>query len=117
MSFCFCKTKRLLSSNDYKVVFDHPTKKIHTEHFLLFVYKSDKHFARLGLAITKKKIKHAVDRNYIKRCTREAFRLAQHDLPFVDCVLVVKRHPHQDSLIFREINTLFARLSDLQLDG
>lgn len=110
MSFCFGKTQRLLTSSDYKAVFDQPTKKIHSEHFLLFIRKNDKDHARLGLAITKKKLKHAVDRNRVKRCTKEVFRLNQHKLPLVDCVLIAKKSP-ANGAIFAEINTLFLKLS------
>jgi ribonuclease P protein component len=45
---------------------------------------------RLGLAIAKKRVKLAVQRNRIKRVVRESFRLNQHDLPPIDMVVMVK---------------------------
>ena len=46
---------------------------------------------RLGLVIAKKNIKHAVQRNRIKRLVREAFRHFQHELPAIDCVFLTRR--------------------------
>ncbi|MEY8215135.1 MAG: ribonuclease P protein component, partial [Colwellia sp.] len=45
---------------------------------------------RLGLAIAKKRVKLAVQRNRIKRIIRESFRLNQHELPPIDMVVMVK---------------------------
>ncbi|WP_066804462.1 ribonuclease P protein component [Moraxella oblonga] len=89
-TFSLTKTKRLLAPSEFKAVFDNPIKKIHSTHCLLFVADTGQLHARLGLAITKKKLKKAVDRNLVKRHAREVFRLNQHDFPPVDCVLIVK---------------------------
>ena len=48
-------------------------------------------FARLGLAITKKKTKRAVDRNRLKRLIRESFRMHQHLLAGLDLVVMNQR--------------------------
>ena len=58
---------------------------------LQFIVKQNKlDTPRLGLAISKKQIPHAVDRNKIKRLCRESFRL--HDeLGNVDVVIMAKR--------------------------
>jgi ribonuclease P protein component len=47
--------------------------------------------ARLGLAIPKKNIKKAVDRNKLKRFVRESFRTNQQNLGGFDVVVLVKR--------------------------
>lgn len=86
----FDKTQRLLTPSAFKVVFDAPIKKIHSKHLLLFVANTNQPHARLGLAITKKKLKKAVDRNTLKRHTRQIFRQKAQTLPCYDCVLIVK---------------------------
>jgi len=43
---------------------------------------------RLGLIISKKSIKRAVDRNRVKRTTRESFRLCQGRLSGLDVVIM-----------------------------
>ncbi len=42
--------------------------------------------ARLGLAIAKKSVPHATDRNRIKRLIRDDFRRHRQQLPIVDLV-------------------------------
>lgn len=46
----------------------------------LFVAKQSKTPAKFAVSVPKKKFKHAVDRNRIKRLTREAYRLNKHML-------------------------------------
>ena len=45
---------------------------------------------RLGLAIAKRYVKLAKDRNRIKRLTRESFRLNQHKLAGLDFVVMAR---------------------------
>jgi len=51
---------------------------------------NDQGHPRLGLAISKKNAKRAVDRNRIKRIIRESFRQNQIRLPAVDLVVMAK---------------------------
>ena len=46
--------------------------------------------ARLGLAVAKKRLKRAVDRNRIKRLIRESFRQQRDRLKGLDIVVLVK---------------------------
>lgn len=107
----FTKSQRLLTAADFKSVFDAPIKKIHTPHLLLFIGKSDKPTARLGLAITKKKLKSAVDRNRIKRLTREAFRKHCGKMGAIDLVLIVKVGYDRKFDISIEVDELFSKLN------
>jgi len=46
--------------------------------------------ARLGLAISKRVSKRAVERNRIKRLLRESFRRVRHQLPAVDLMVMAR---------------------------
>lgn len=46
--------------------------------------------ARLGLAISKRVSKRAVERNRIKRLVRESFRRVRHQLPPVDLMVMAR---------------------------
>jgi ribonuclease P protein component len=45
----------------------------------------------LGLAIAKKSLRLAVERNRVKRIVRESFRLNQHGLTGVDIVVLSRK--------------------------
>ena len=113
--FCFTKAQRLLSPNDFKRVFDNPIKKIHAEHLLLFVQTDipEQTPARLGLAITKKKVKLAVMRNRLKRLTREHFRHTAPTLGAVDVVLIVKKNYTKETDLHGELTHIFEKLAML----
>ena len=108
--FKFDKSQRLLTPKDFKAMSGRHTEtgedqsqhvvvfKIHQPNLLFFVKvvlaDTQKQAAvnRLGLAITKKKVKRAHERNRIKRLTREHFRLHQHQLNAqVDILLTIKQ--------------------------
>ena len=73
--------------------------------------------ARLGLAISKRVSKRAVDRNRIKRVIRESFRHARLDLPAVD-ILVMARESARDAdlaTLRDELTRLWKKLSTLKV--
>lgn len=86
--FSFKKTQRLLTKNDYNHVFEQ-AKKIATPGFIILFRENEFSYARLGLAISKKMIAKAHDRNRIKRLLREGFR--QKTLPAVDLVFLARQ--------------------------
>jgi ribonuclease P protein component len=78
----------LVKKSDYDHVFTQ-AKKMVTPDFVILYRENLKGEARLGLAISKKIIAKAHDRNRIKRAVRETFR--KRTLPAVD-IIVLARH-------------------------
>jgi ribonuclease P protein component len=57
----------------------------------LLAIKNELDHPRLGLAIAKKNVKKAVDRNVIKRAVRENFRKQQQNLGNIDIVVLARK--------------------------
>jgi ribonuclease P protein component len=100
VTYEFNRESRLLTPGQFQAVFAKPLRFGSSHITILVTPNSDNN--RLGLAIAKKRVKLAVQRNRIKRQIRESFRLNQHNLPFVDIVVMVKSGT--DKLENKEIN-------------
>ena len=87
--FGFQRRLRIISPSDYQRVFAKPIKS-GSKAFTVLATPNDLSQPRLGLAIAKKHIRRAVDRNRIKRQIRESFRLYKATLPAVDVVVLAK---------------------------
>ena len=85
----FPRHARLLRPAEFSQVFKQPIR-TSDRLFTILAIRNKETQARLGLAISKKHAKRAVDRNRIKRLIRESFRLHQHALPAVDLVVMAK---------------------------
>ena len=90
--YCFDKSRRLLNHADYDSVFQHP-KKYPTLYFLVLYRRNTVGHARLGLALSKKMIAKAHDRNRLKRLLRESFRTTT--LPDVDVIFLARKGVHR----------------------
>lgn len=108
----FTKAQRLLTPSTFKAVFDAPETKLHQKHLMAFVRSNECESARLGMAITKRKVPTAVARNTIKRHIRESFRLQCSTLKNKDIVFIVKIPTKNLSTIEmkKEINNIFNKL-------
>ncbi|MFC5438466.1 MULTISPECIES: ribonuclease P protein component [Rhodanobacter] len=68
--------------------------------------------ARLGLAISKRVSKRAVERNRIKRLLRESFRRVRHQLPSVDLMVMAREQAANvpGPQLLAEIDVLWKKL-------
>lgn len=85
----FGRDLRLLKPSEYKRVFDGATR-IATRYLTLLARPNDLGHPRLGLAISRKSVKLAVNRNQIKRQVRESFRHNQELLGGIDIVIMAR---------------------------
>jgi len=79
----------LLSAADFAGVFKKPVKST-DKCFLVLGRANQQDEPRLGLAIAKKHVKLAVDRNRVKRVIRDSFRHHRKLLKGLDLVVLAK---------------------------
>lgn len=80
---------RLTDANDYQRVFAGSTR-FGNQYMTILATENQLNHPRLGLAISKKCARKAVDRNRIKRLVRESFRQNQSTLPAIDLVVMCR---------------------------
>ena len=78
---------RLLTAGDYERVFER-AQKSGGKALTVLARRSDREWARLGLAIPRKQIRKSVERNRVKRLIRESFRRHQDVLRGLDVVVI-----------------------------
>lgn len=82
----FGRECRLTSPAEFRQVFQKNNRT--ADRYYSMLYRSNEiGIARLGMAVAKKRVKLAVDRNRLKRLIRESFR-QQHALKGVDIVVL-----------------------------
>lgn len=84
----FPKKKRLLRFNEFVFVFK-KSNCVKVIGMTVFSRLNNLGYPRIGLAISKKYVKRAHERNRIKRYARETFRVYQNNLLNLDFVLTV----------------------------
>lgn len=111
--FGYRRNLRLLSSAQFRTVFDQVDVKAPSEHCLLLARYNSEDRPRLGFILSKKNVRFAVQRNRIKRFTREYIRLHQQDLPPLDIVFMGRKglSSLSDTELHQLIHKQFAKLS------
>ncbi|HUH37238.1 MAG TPA: ribonuclease P protein component [Spongiibacteraceae bacterium] len=109
----FDKSQRLLTAADYQPVFDRAVFKVSTPELLLLATPSDRPAARLGLVIGRKHARRAVDRNRVKRISREQFRHVAATLPPVDIIVLGRKGVANldHATLHRQLQQLFQQLA------
>ncbi len=90
----FGRDDRLTKPSEFERVFTNPIKDS-SRYFTVLASKNDSDHARLGLAIAKKNIQQAVQRNRIKRLVRECFRHSKGKLGHIDIVVMARKGADQ----------------------
>jgi len=79
-----------------------------TDYVMVMVRPNQVGFPRLGMIVAKRLLGRAVDRNRVKRCVRESFRLVLSELPACDFVVRLLSKPvHGDEA--RDLMRTFKR--------
>ena len=108
------RKNRLKSKRDFQSVFANASKASYRS--LLALYRPNSHpYARLGIVMSKHKVKHAVWRNQLKRLIRESFRHHQAQLKGLDIIILLRSECNPlDKHAFREqIDSLWRCLKPL----
>ena len=107
----FSPRQRLHTAKDFGRVFGDPVRSS-DRYFTVLARSSGGEVARLGLTISRRIAKNAVDRNRLKRLARESFRL-QPALPACDFVVLAKTGAHEAERgpLRESLDRHFARLT------
>jgi ribonuclease P protein component len=89
-----------LKPAEFKQVFSNACK-VGSKHLTMLAISNQLGHPRLGMAISRKNVKHAVKRNLVKRQLRESFRL--HQAIIGDFDVVVLARPGIDKLTRHEV--------------
>ena len=111
-SFRFPRQAKIVKTDDFSSVFN-LRKRIASQHLVMRYRLNEANLPRLGLIVSKKTAKLAVQRNYMRRVLRELFRLNQHNLPTLDLVIQVQKtfEKPEFMLIKQEFESLLLKLS------
>lgn len=90
-SFGYPKGLRLLNAKDYQTVFDKVDAKAPCDYFLMLARFNSLNHSRLGFIFSKKNIRFAVQRNRIKRVTRDYFRINEASVPNMDVIILARK--------------------------
>ncbi|MCV2886542.1 ribonuclease P protein component [Aestuariibacter sp. AA17] len=103
----FSRELRLLSPSHFEYVFADAIPAV-SPHLTLLARKNESNHPRIGITLSKKRVRKAHDRNRLKRLIRESFRLNQHNLPDIDIVVVGKSQ--LDTLSNEQVYQLLSKL-------
>jgi ribonuclease P protein component len=105
------RTSRLLKPAQYRNIFQRPIKTT-DNYFTVLCRPSNIASPRLGLAVSKKNARRAVDRNRIKRVIRESFRSNKGELGGVDYVVLNRKGTDSisNSILFDSLNHHWKKL-------
>ena len=84
--------ERIKNPADFRRAFDRK-KSASNDSMIVYGVENGLDHARLGLSVSKKRVRKAFARNRVKRVLREAFRLGKTELPVGVDLVIVPRGP------------------------
>jgi ribonuclease P protein component len=108
----FAHTNRLTRPREYKPVFRSSCRSV-DNYFIVIARNNGMQHARLGMAISGKRVRLAVYRNRLKRIIRESFRKHQVLLSGMDIVVTTNKCPGQinNKIIFSSLQKHWQKLA------
>jgi len=102
---------RLHSPPEFRQVFSSGRKHV-SDGLVVIAAPGGTSRSRLGLALAKKRIRRAVDRNRVKRVIRESFRHARYRLPHTDVVVLArsKTATMSNAVLAEQLATIWQRI-------
>ncbi|MFV0146084.1 ribonuclease P protein component [Empedobacter falsenii] len=119
MKLTFGKNEKLKSRKAFDELFS--DGKTFVSHPIRFVYKikpKEEYDIRVGVSVSKRKFKHAVDRNLLKRRAKEAYRLNKlliqtSEQYSIDMVMIYTSSKHQPfEVIENSVKILLEKLNE-----
>ncbi len=84
--------ERIKDPADFRRAFDRK-RSASDDRIIVYGVENGLAYPRLGLSVSRKRVRKAVARNRVKRALREAFRLGKAELPIGVDLVVVPRGP------------------------
>lgn len=115
MTHCFPVSYRIRTKEEFDQVFKQ-RQRLFGRYYLVYYCKNQLKDARLGVIISKSKVRYAVKRNQVRRVAKEGFRLTPASLPNMDVVVIAKHTSATASKqeLRRCIDQLLLQLSKLR---
>lgn len=101
MTYQLKTDQKLLTKQDFDRVFS-CRKRYFFDLFVAYYCHNDVQHPRLGVVVSKRNAKKAVDRNRVKRVIRESFRLSNSGLPNNDYVVCLRNMSSVNKIALRE---------------